>query len=243
MAYSCIIIEDQLPAQRILIRYIDDVPELELAGSFTDPLAALAFLRQNAVDLLFLDIHLPKLSGMDFLKILPYKPKVILTTAFSEYALEGYEFDVVDYLLKPISFDRFLKAVSKVIYPESSSVPSTPSPTSAQQESANSNYVFVKSDRTIIKIILDSIIYIKSEDDYTRVFTEGKNYFLSYTLKYWLDVLPNQNFSRIHKSYIINIAFVEKIEGNQVYITTEKRPLPIGRSFREDFMRRIDLKE
>lgn len=243
MAFSCIIIEDQLPAQRILVRYIGDIPELELSGTFTDPLAALAFLRQQTVDLIFLDIHLPKISGMEFLKILPFKPKVILTTAFSEYALEGYEFDVVDYLLKPISFERFLKAVSKVIYPqEATPTPPTPSPM-PPIESSTPNYVFVKSDRTIVKIILDSIIYIKSEDDYTRVFTEGKNFFLSYTLKYWLDVLPSKSFSRIHKSYIINIAFVEKIEGNQVYITKEKRPLPIGRSFREDFMRRIDLKE
>ncbi len=113
---SCIIIEDQLPAQRILQRYIGDIGELELLGSFTDPLAALEFLRNEPVELIFLDIHLPKISGMDFLKILPYKPKVILTTAFSEYALEGYEYDITDYLLKPIPFERFVKAVSKVIY-------------------------------------------------------------------------------------------------------------------------------
>jgi DNA-binding LytR/AlgR family response regulator len=242
MAFSCIIIEDQLPAQRILIRYIDDIPELALSGTFTDPLAALAFLRLQTVDLIFLDIHLPKISGMEFLKILPYRPKVILTTAFSEYALEGYEFDVVDYLLKPIPFERFLKAVSKVIYPQEA-IPATPAAAAPPLNQATNNYVFVKSDRTIVKIILDSLIYIKAEGDYTRVFTEGKNYFLSYTLKYWLDVLPTQNFSRIHKSYIINIAFVEKIEGNQVFIAKEKKALPIGRSFREDFMRRIDLKE
>ena len=110
MAVKCIIIEDQLPAQRILKRYVEDIPELELSGAFTDPLAGLAFLRQNTIGLVFLDIHLPKISGIEFLKLLPYKPKVILTTAFSEYALEGYEYDVTDYLLKPISFERFLKA-------------------------------------------------------------------------------------------------------------------------------------
>lgn len=243
MAFSSIIIEDQLPAQRILTRYIDDIPELELAGTFTDPLEALKFLRQQTVDLIFLDIHLPKISGMDFLKLLPYKPKVILTTAFSEYALEGYEFDVVDYLLKPISFERFLKAVSKVIYAQDNTPAVPVAPSGPAPEPSPTNHVFVKSDRTIVKIDVDSIIYIKSEDDYTRVYTEGKNHFLSYSLKYWQDILPSQQFCRIHKSYIINMDFVEKIEGNQVHIAKEKHALPIGRSFREDFMGRIDLKE
>ena len=240
MKHKCIIIEDQLPAQRILIRYIEDVPELELVETFTDPVAALAYLRQHPVELIFLDIHLPKLSGMDLLKVLPYKPKVILTTAFSEYALKGYEFDVVDYLLKPISFERFLKAVSKVIYPETGTVaPPAQSITSAGEQ----DHIFVKSDRTIVKITFAGIRYIKSDDDYTHVFTEEKHHFLSYTLKYWLDVLPARNFCRIHKSYIINIGLVEKIEGNLVHLAGVPKALPIGRSFRERFMERIDLRD
>lgn len=246
MRYKCIIIEDQPPAQRILTRYIEDIPELELVGTFTDPVAGLAFLRQHTISLIFLDIHLPKLSGMDLLKILPYQPKVILTTAFSDYALQGYEYDVVDYLLKPISFERFLKAVSKVIYPPDTGSPSpTAGDTSPQPTAAalvpSTQYIFVKSDRTIIKLDTESIISIQSEDDFTRLFTTEKNYFLSYTLKYWLDILPPERFCRIHKSHIINLAFVEKIEGNRVY--TPNGPLPIGRSFREDFLARIDVKE
>jgi|APTNR8051073442_1049403.scaffolds.fasta_scaffold00664_11 DNA-binding LytR/AlgR family response regulator len=233
---SCIIIEDQLPAQRILQRYIGDIGDLELLGSFTDPLAALEFLRDQAVELIFLDIHLPKISGMDFLKILPYKPKVILTTAFSEYALEGYEYDITDYLLKPISFERFVKAVSKVIYHPD---PVVADPPAAEKPAASPGYAFVKSDHVIIKIEFDSIRYIRSEDDFTRIFTTGKNHFLSYTLRFWLDLLPSGDFCRIHKSYIINLRSIEKIAGNEVYIGGER--LPIGRGFREEFMAKLDL--
>ncbi len=239
MEYRCIIIEDQLPAQRILQRYIAEVGALELSGAFTDPLAALEFMREHPVDLIFLDIHLPKLSGMDFLKILPYKPKVILTTAFSEYALEGYEFDVVDYLLKPISFERFLKAVSRVIYQpvagadraEAPEKPAVPAP---------HPYAFVKSDKTILKIEFEDILYIKADDVYTWAYTRGKNHFLSYSLKYWLGLLPETDFCRVHKSYIVNLRYIEKIEGNQVF--TPKGVVPVGRSYREDFLKKIDMK-
>ena len=239
MDLNCIIIEDQLPAQRILQRYIADVAGLHLAGSFTDPLAALEFMNEHPVDLIFLDIHLPKLSGMDLLNVLPYKPKVILTTAFSEYALEGYEYDVVDYLLKPISFERFLKAVPKILYhPESQNPPeevAAPHPVHHHDR-----YAFVKSDKTIIKIDFEEIIYIKADDVYTWVYTTDKHHFLSYSLKYWLDLLPAADFCRIHKSYIVGFQHIEKIEGNQVF--TAQGVLPIGRSYREDFMVRIDMK-
>ncbi|MCB0549857.1 MAG: response regulator transcription factor [Phaeodactylibacter sp.] len=239
MEYRCIIIEDQLPAQRILQRYVAEITGLELSGSFTDPLAALEFMSEHPVDLIFLDIHLPKLSGMDFLKILPYKPKVILTTAFSEYALEGYEFDVVDYLLKPISFERFLKAVSKIIYhpeagagpPEAHAGPTVPAP---------HPYAFVKSDKVILKIEFEDIFYIKADDVYTWVYTRDKNHFLSYSLKYWLGLLPETEFCQVHKSYIVNLRYIEKIEGNQVF--TPKGVVPIGRSFREGFLEKIDMK-
>lgn len=237
--YNCIIVEDQLPAQRILQRYIEKLPELQLVESFTDPLKALAFMRKTTISILFLDIHLPSLTGMELLKILPYQPKIILTTAFSEYALDGYEFDVADYLLKPISLDRFIKAVSRVIASlESSSVANVQS--IASTVSTDPDFVFMKSDRMIIKIECQSIRYIKSEDDFTRVFMEGKNHFLSNTLKFWSDILSKNDFVRIHRSYIVNIKCIDKIVGNQVYLGEER--LPIGRSFRDAFMAKIDLK-
>ncbi len=237
MEYRCIIIEDQLPAQRILQRYIAEVAGLELSGAFTDPLAALDFMREHPIDIIFLDIHLPKLSGMDFLKVLPYKPKVILTTAFSEYALEGYEFEVVDYLLKPISFERFLKAVSRVIYHPEAGLAGA----EGTENTAALSYAFVKSDKSILKIEFADILYVKSDDVYTWLHTRQKNYFLSYPLKYWLGLLPAADFCQIHKSYVVNLRCIEKIEGNQAFIPGEA--LPIGRSFREFLMKKIGMKE
>jgi len=234
----CIIIEDQLPAQRILQRYIGEVEELELVETFTNPLKALHFLQHEQVDLIFLDIHLPKMTGMDLLKILPNRPKVIVTTAFSDYAIEGFELDVVDYLLKPISFDRFIKSVSKVLYTPSH-LPTEQQPVHLPQTIPQQS-IFVKSDRSIIRLDIAQIIYIKSEDDFSKVFLQDKRHLLSQTLKAWEEILPSEQFCRIHKSCIVNLQFVEKIEGNEVF--TSKYRLPIGRSYRDSFLEQIDLR-
>ncbi|GEM_PF-2202791 len=140
------------------------------------------------------------------------------------------------HLLKPIPFERFVKAVSKVIYHPD---PVVAEPPAVEKTTASPGYAFVKSDHVIIKIEFDSIRYIRSEDDFTRIFTTGKNHFLSYTLKFWLDLLPSDNFCRIHKSYIVNLQHIEKIAGNEVYVEGER--LPIGRGFREDFMDRLAI--
>ncbi|MTB50209.1 LytTR family DNA-binding domain-containing protein [Lewinella sp. W8] len=230
---TCLIIEDQLPAQRILQRYVDQVDDLECVGSFTDPVAALAYLKENDVDLLFLDIHLPKISGMEFLEILPKRPHVILTTAFSEYALKGYEFSVVDYLLKPISLDRFQQAVEKVFKLESLASGQAGEVSTA----AGPDHLFVKADRTIYRINIEDIVYIKADEDFTHLHTQDQHYFLSHNLKHWETTLPPDRFCRIHKSYLVNIDRVRKIESNQVF--TELGEVPIGRSYREQFMQRV----
>ncbi len=233
MKCRCLIIEDQLPAQRILERYINELPNLELMGSYTDPLAALDYLRDHPVDLLFLDIHLPKLSGMDFIKVLPYRPRIILTTAFSEYALEGYEYSVVDYLLKPISFERFLKAVTKVLHP-TNAPPEVPSSAPPAVADPADSYLFVKSDRALLKLDLKKIVYIKAEEDFSYVYLTDTHHFLSYTLKFWEETLPSNRFCRIHRSYMVHLDYVERIEANQVF--TSLATLPIGRSYRESFL-------
>lgn len=230
---TCLIIEDQLPAQRILQRYIDQVADLECVGSFTDPVAALAFLKENKVDLLFLDIHLPKISGMEFLEILPSRPHVILTTAFSEYALKGYEFSVIDYLLKPISQDRFERAVQKVFDLESLASGQAGQVSTA----AGPDHLFVKADRTIYRINVEDIVFIKADEDFTHLHTADQHYFLSHNLKHWENSLPAAHFCRIHKSYLVNIDQVHKIESNRVF--TAQGEIPIGRSYRENFMQRI----
>lgn len=226
---SCIIVEDQPPAQRVLKKYITDLGTIELKNTFGDALSALEFLKTNQIDLIFLDIHLPKISGIDFLNILTHKPKIILTTAFSEYALQGYELDIVDYLLKPFSFERFVKAVSKV-NPIQNNI-SVPQENSTQKNT--NDFIFVKSGYDYVKILFSDIQHIKSEGDYTNIFTKNAKYLVSYSLKYWNEKLPSETFCQVHKSYLINISHLDKISGNQLFIGKEK--IPIGRAFRDKF--------
>lgn len=238
---NCIIIEDQMPAQRILKKYIEDIGTLNLVGTYTDALEAMQVLNSEKIDVMFLDIHLPKLSGIDFLKTLPNPPQVILTTAFSEYALEGYELNVVDYLLKPFSFQRFIQAISKL------SRPSDPKPANAsglqqhQSETENKNQsedIYIKSGYDYIRIKTDDIFFIMVDSDYTELHLESKKHLSSESLRYWEDVLPQKKFKRIHKSYIINTAKINKVSGNQIVLENNIK-IPIGRAFKNDFMDRF----
>ncbi len=216
----CIVIEDQPPAQRILKKYIEDIGVLNLVGVFPDALEAMIFLKSQNVDLIFLDINLPKISGIDFLRALPNPPHIILTTAFSDYALESYELNVTDYLLKPFSFERFSKAVNKVL---------------PNSNSASTNELYIKSGFEHIKIIIEDILFIKSDADYTEIITEKMKYLSSESLRHWLEVLSKHQFIRIHKSYIINTKKIEKFSRNTVTIS-QNHKLPIGRAFKEDFI-------
>ncbi|MDO1513406.1 LytTR family DNA-binding domain-containing protein [Maribacter confluentis] len=228
---NCIIIEDQPPAQRVLKKYIADFGNMELKGTFADGLQALEFLKRTAIDLIFLDIHLPKISGIEFLKVLKHRPNIILTTAFADYALESYEYDVVDYLLKPFSFERFVQAVSKV-------------PTKNNTQMANSlkdkeehalEHIFIKSGYEHIKVDVYDIEYIQSDADYTEIITKTRKYLSQEPLRYWEEFLGANRFVRIHKSYIINMAKIHKINGNQVFLKGGVH-LPLGRAYKEGFM-------
>ncbi len=230
----CIIIEDQPPAQRVLKKYIADVGTMELKGTFADALQAMEFLKTVGVDLIFLDIHLPKISGIDFLKMLSEKPQVILTTAFPDYALESYEYDVTDYLLKPFSFERFVQAVSKVdVNPSEKSHQTSTSVTDSKSE-----VIFIKSGYELIKLIVSDIHFIHSDADYTEVFTTEKKYLSQEPLRYWEETLDNEQFIRTHRSYILNISKIEKIVGNQVLLDEQTR-IPIGRAYKENFMQHV----
>ena len=168
----CIIIEDQPPAQRVLQKFIGDMENMELKATFTDALKAMDFLYSETIDLIFLDIHLPKISGIEFLKALPNKPNVILTTAFSEYALESYEYHVLDYLLKPFSFERFVKAISKVpVAIRDKKIGST-----TKENNFSPEILFIKSGRDHLKILVEDILYIQSGADYTEIFTSKKKH-------------------------------------------------------------------
>ncbi len=230
----CIIIEDQPPAQRVLKKYISDIGNMELKGAFTDALQAMDFLKGENVDLIFLDIHLPKISGIDFLKTLPNRPNVILTTAFSEYALESYEYGVVDYLLKPFSFERFVQAVSKI-----------PTPASKVEKEGHTinntnatDVIFIKSGYELIKVNIADICFIQSDADYTEVVTAEKKYLSQEPLRFWEETLDSKQFVRTHKSYILNISKIQKIIGNQVRLEKHAN-IPIGRTYKDNFMQRV----
>ncbi|MEP2024799.1 MAG: LytTR family DNA-binding domain-containing protein [Reichenbachiella sp.] len=221
---NCIIIEDQLPAQRILKRYIEDIGTLNLIASYSDALQAIDTINTQPIDVIFLDIHLPKISGIDFLKTLPNAPHVILTTAFSEYALESYELNVADYLLKPFSFERFVKAVSKVA--SLRQVATAPNTEEQNQE------IFIKSGYEHIRINLSDIYYIKSDADYTEIHLSAKKHLSSETLKNWEEKLEKEKFIRVHKSYLVNTSKIEKLVGNQIFLQ-ENKIIPIGRAYKE----------
>lgn len=225
---NCIIIEDQLPAQRILKKYIEDINTLTLLGAFTDAIEALQTIKTDQVDLVFLDIHLPKLSGMDFLKSLSNPPKVILTTAFPDYALESYEFNVVDYLLKPFSFQRFIQAVNKASELGKQKIIST-------ENSAQKKELYIKSGYDLIRVKIDSILFFKSDADYVEIHTTNKKILSSESLSNWESSLDTRQFTRIHKSYIINTQKIDKISGNHVYITGSEK-IPIGRAYKAAFI-------
>lgn len=225
---NCIIIEDQAPAQRVLKKYITDIGTLSLKGTFNSAIAALDFLKTEQLDLIFLDIHLPKISGIDFLKTLPNPPAVIFTTAFSDYAVQSYEMDVVDYLVKPFSFERFVKAVSKVSIDKNTGA-----------ASINEGHEFyVKSGYEYIKVNSDDVVFIQSDMDYTEINLAGKKLLSHETLQYWEQKLEPNNFIRVHKSYLINASKIEKIAANQVFLSGDYS-VPIGRAYKEGFLARV----
>ncbi|MFT4567697.1 MAG: DNA-binding LytR/AlgR family response regulator [Saprospiraceae bacterium] len=225
---TCIIVEDQPPAQRILKKYIRDIGLLELKGVFADALSAMQFIESEMVDIMFLDIHLPKLSGVQMIKILDKKPNIVLTTAFSDYAIDGYELDVIDYLLKPFSFERFVKAVTKVKHK------STPLANSSTIESPKqADFIFAKAGSEYVNVEISSITYIKADGDYTEVHFGYSKKLINNSLRFWKEQLSGDIFCQVHKSYLVNVSCIEKVSGSQLFIKGQY--IPIGRTYKEAF--------
>jgi len=226
----CIIVEDQPPAQRILKKFIQDVPTLELVEVFSDGLKAMEFLNTECVDFMFLDIHLPKINGLDFLKSIPEPPQVILTTAFSEYALEGYDLNVVDYLLKPFSFQRFLQAVNKVSAKYEQVIP--------KNDASYLSEIYVKSSHEHIKVQVKDIYTIASDSDYTEIHLQDKKILSNEPLRHWMEVLGGSQFYQIHKSHIVNTKKIDRISGNLVVLINGTK-IPMGRAYKDSFLKNI----
>ncbi len=227
-----IIVEDNPLAQRILKKYIQDSTSMLLVGVFSDAVKLEEFLNEDKVDLMFLDIHLPRLSGMDFLKSMHNHPLTIMTTAYSEYALECYQYNVVDYLLKPFSFERFTHAVNKAIEVSNFQLEQSDNSTQKPEE------VFIKTGHEIVKILRDKILYINSDTNYTEIFTADKKYLTTITLKEWPEKLGD-NFCQVHKSYVVNRLQVLKISQSKIYLRGDNIIL-IGRAYKKSFMEQYE---
>ena len=233
---NCIIIEDEIPAQEILISYIKKIPELEMKGVFNSALKANKILKEEQVDILFLDINLPNISGINYLKTLQNPPFVVMTTAYSDYAAESFEFEtIVDYLIKPFSFERFLKAINKI--ENKQSLPSQLVNLEAIEVTKNEDAVFINVDKTLHKIDLVKIIYVQSDRNYVTVVTENISLSFIDSLKKWNEYLTDDRFLQTHKSFIINLNYIEKVTGNLVYINKQK--IPVGRTFKDALFEKI----
>ena len=225
---KCLIIDDELPAREILQKHIAGVESLELAGSCTNAVEALSFLQSTPVDLLFLDIQMPHILGTNFIRTLKNPPRVIFTTSYRKYAIEGFELDAVDYLLKPISFDRFLKAVNKIF--ELNMQVNAPNAENTAEPAQP--FLYLRVDRKMVKVLFNDILYIEGLRDYVRIFTTSKTIVTKHLLSSLEEMLPADGFLRIHRSYIVSIGKIESYNTDTLEI--EKKELPIGRLFKHD---------
>jgi DNA-binding LytR/AlgR family response regulator len=232
----CLIVDDEPPALEVLKKYITSVQHLELAGTCGDAIEALTFLQQHPVDLLFLDIQMPQLLGTDLVRTLKKPPKVIFTTAFRKFAVEGFELDAVDYLLKPISFERFLKAVNKVMDTSISSFESNHNTTESNNKLADT-FINLRADRKNIKVSLDDILYIESLKDYIKVVTAGKTIVTKQAISSIEEILPKEKFIRIHRSFIVSINKIESFTHEVIEIG--KQELPISRMYKLEVNRAL----
>jgi DNA-binding LytR/AlgR family response regulator len=230
----CLIVDDEPLARKVMEEFAGRVPFLEVIGKCSSATEAAEVLRSTPIDLIFLDIHMPRISGLDFINSLHNPPLFILVTAYSEYALQGFNVNAVDYLMKPVPFDRFLRAVNKAY--ELHRLRN--SPATNTQESLSQRYILVKSGYQTVKVILSSILYIEGLKDYVKIYTEGKKAILSLlTLKGLVETLPQETFIRIHKSYIISIHRITTLSRNRVMIG--EKWIPVGEIYRDAFRKRM----
>lgn len=233
----CLVVDDEPLALDILEDYISKVPFLSLVKTTTSAIEGLSLVQNDAIDLVFLDVQMPELTGIQFLKIINGKCDVILTTAYSQYALDGYELDVVDYLLKPIAFDRFYKAAQKAL--QNSNHAQLPSSESKISHKTH-DFIFVKTEHKIQKIYLDDILFIEGLKDYISIFTKTERIITLQNMKKMEESLPSKSFIRVHKSYIIALSKIESIERSRIQIG--EKIIPIGDTYRDYFFKQIEDK-
>ncbi|MDF2190708.1 LytTR family DNA-binding domain-containing protein [Paraflavitalea sp. CAU 1676] len=237
---ACVVVDDEPLALKLIADYVQKTPFLQLREQTGSPMRAIELVQQGEAELLFLDIQMPELTGLQLMKIVGHKCKVIITTAYTDYAMDGYEFDVVDYLLKPITFDRFLVAAHKVrermlnepVAPLQEATPS-PAPSSP-------GYIFVKTEYKIQKIDLTSILYLEGLRDYVAFYTQSGKVLTLQSLRSFQDQLPELQFMRVHKSYLIALDKIEFIERNRIIIAGNY--IPIGETYQDAFLQRLNIR-
>jgi DNA-binding LytR/AlgR family response regulator len=223
----CLVVDDEPLAVKLVSSHIQQIDSLEIVASCKNALQALEILRNEPIDLMFLDIHMPQISGLDFLRTLTHPPKVILTTAYREYALEGFELDVVDYLLKPISFERFLKSVNKYFE-------RMESPVSFHEQNnpfPREDFILVKDNRTIFKVCLQDILFIEAFGEYVKIHTPEKVHLSRETMHDMEERLPHADFLRVHRTFLVPIRKITGFSSFSVYIQIHE--IPIGRSYKD----------
>ena len=235
---KCLVIDDEPPAREILKKYIAGVDLLHLAGECSNAVETLSFLQNNSVDLLFLDIKMPHILGTSFLRTLKNPPKVIFTTAFRKYAVEGFDLNAVDFLLKPISFERFLQAVNKVMQ-MNIDVAANSNPLSETLSDQSHPFLYFRADRKMVKVFLEDILFIESLKDYIKVVTTHKVIISKQSISSLDEMLPKDAFIRVHRSYIIAVNKIDTYNSDTIEIG--KKEIPIGRLFKHDVNRIINI--
>lgn len=231
--YNCLVIEDEPLASEILRDYISEVPDLHLVAVCRDVISASGYLRSHHIDVLFVDIHLPKIKGIDFVRTIQNQYQVILTTAYDQYAIEGFDLNVVDYLLKPIEFGRFLQAVQKL----SKNRTIAPETTDAMQQKGA--FHFFNVDKRQVKVFLDDILYIESLKDYVKIHTAQQTLVTKLQIGEFESLIASPNMLRVHKSYIVNLDKVTAYSASQLEINTHE--IPIGRTYKELIMKQLKI--
>lgn len=235
--YSCLIVDDEPPAREVLRRYVQQLPMLSYAGECANSLQAMTMLKQRPVDLLFLDIQMPQITGIELIKTMPSLPKIILTTAFEQYAIQAFDLDVTDYLLKPIRFERFLKAVMKALPTEESTSPNPITTHYPPPASEPSPFLYFRSDRKMVKVLLDEILYVESLKDYIKIRTTQGSVISKHSMAALEAMLPETRFLRIHRSFI---AAIDKIRSyTPELLDIGDTQLPIGKLYRHQVLKTL----
>lgn len=236
MSYKCIIVDDEPIAIRVISSHLEKIPSMEAVAKCNHALEALEVLRNQTIDLIFLDIQMPQITGIDFLKTLNRPPKVIFTTAYRDYAIEAFDLEVIDYLLKPVPFDRFLKAVNKFYKQNDNSLMKVNTGTNVEAD----NFIYVKSERKVLKIFLKDIVYIESLKDYVKVHTSSKLVITKQLISQFEEALPAERFLRTHRSFIVSVNKIEAFTAEVIEIAGQE--LPIGRVYKNAVMNVLNYK-